>query len=133
MTDTPPEATPRNLRAFGLGLGVILSLFGALGWRRGSPSVGYWLGPAGILILAALAYPAVLSPLYRFWMKIAGYLARINTFLVMGILYYLVFTPYSVVMRILGRDLLDTRLKTGESYWKRKEPTTDLKQYEKQF
>ena len=49
-------------------------------------------------------------------------LGWINTRLILFIIFYLVFTPIGLVMRLFGVDLLDKKIdKNKNSYWRRKE------------
>lgn len=127
-----PEANAKNLRVFGVGLGVILSVFAFFAWRRESPSTVYLLGSAGVFALLGFVAPMVLRPIYQVWVKIAGVIAVVNTFLILTIVYYLMITPYAVVFRIFGRDPLDRKWRTGESYWHTRVPRS-TESYEKQF
>ena len=127
-----PEATPHNLKVFGVGLGVILTVFGALAWRKASPNVPYYIGFATAFFVIGMAAPMMLKPVYQVWMKIAGVIAMINTFIVLGFVYYGLITPYAIVMRLTGYDPLDRKWKDGDSYWKARK-SRNAQAYEKQF
>ena len=62
----------------------------------------------------------LLKPVYKIWMRFASVLAWINTRIVLVVLFYLVFTPVGLAMRLFKIDLLE-RNKIKESYWKEKE------------
>ena len=126
------ELEVKRLRVFGFGLGVVALLL-AHGARRHGSSLAWGLGLCLGLVLAAAARPAWLLPLYRPWMQVVGVIARINTFVAMAVMYYLVLTPLGALSRALGSDHLDERLRTGESYWRRREPVEGVKAYERQF
>jgi hypothetical protein len=68
---------------------------------------------AGVFLLCALLLPATFG---RFWMRLGGILGFINTRIILAVVYYLMFTPSALVMRILGRDPL-RRAKQDGSYW----------------
>jgi len=127
------EATPRNLRVFGIGLGVILTVFGLLAWRKGSPSVPYLFSAGGVLGSLGLAFPMALKPVYGPWMKLVGVIGAVNQFLLMALVFYLIFTPYRVVMSLLGKDPLDRRMGTADSYWREHEAAEEMSSYERQF
>ena len=110
-------------RSFGLVFAVVFAIIGL--WPlTGDGPVRWWslaigLGFAGV----AVVRPALLAPLNRLWFKFGLLLNRIVSPLVMGLLFYLVITPFALVMRALGKDLL--RLKrdpVAESYWIAREP-----------
>ena len=73
--------------------------------------------------------------LYKWWMKIARLIGWINTHLLLIIIFYLVFTPIGVIIKLFGRDLLDIKLeKEAASYWKKIEGGPfGLERYEKQY
>lgn len=64
------------------------------------------------------------SRLYRFWMKFASGLAFVNTVILLSLVYFLLIGPISLILRVLGKDLLERRLGSGESFWKEKEKGT---------
>jgi uncharacterized protein involved in cysteine biosynthesis len=68
-------------------------------------------------------------------MKLAFVLAWINTRLILWIIFYLVFTPIGLVMRLLGVDLLARKIeKNKDTYWIKKEKSGfEPKDYARQF
>ena len=130
---TPITVDIKRLRNFGLGLGGLFLLFGLTGWRKGSPHARWWLIASPWPCALALARPWWLERLYRPWMRVASAIAFVNTILLLGALYFLLITPYAAVMRLLGRDWLDERLGTAESYWRLKAPSQGQEAHERQF
>jgi hypothetical protein len=49
----------------------------------------------------------------------------------MGIVFFLVLTPTSIIMKILGKDLLNLKKNNNKSYWieKNKQRTSMKKQF----
>lgn len=128
------EANPKNLRSFGIGAGVILAIFAFFSWKKGGNAYPYLLGASALMALTGAALPRRLTPLFKVWMKIAGVLAIVNTFLLMGIVYYILLSPYALFRRLTGADPLDLAFEpNADSYWKKKEPITDPNAYERQF
>lgn len=68
-------------------------------------------------------------------MKFALILSWINTRIILILLFYLVFTPIGLILKLLGKDLLDRKInKADKSYWRKKEKNElSLAAYEKQF
>jgi len=129
-----PEAATRNLRSFGLGAAAILSVFSFLSWRKAGVTYVYLLSAAGFFAALGLIIPKALRPVYRVWMKVAGAIAAINTFLILAAVYYAMITPYALWRRMLGDDPLDLAYdKKGSTYWKTRPETADPKTYERQF
>ena len=132
----PPADTGKarhDLRVFGFGLAVILLALAALAWRKGRPAAPYELGLACVSAGLAALRPEALSPVYKPWMKAAGFIGKVNTYLIMGLVYYLLITPYALVIRLLGLDLLDEKMRDRESYWRAKGPPPEPQSYQNQF
>jgi hypothetical protein len=110
-------------RQFGLVMSVALTVIGLWPVRRGEPVRWGAIIAAGLLLFLAVAWPSALNLLNRAWTALGLALGRFTTPIVMGIMFYLVFTPIATVFRLAGRDPL--RLKwNGEhgSYWIRRSP-----------
>ena len=54
-------------------------------------------------------------------MKLGMYLVIIVSPFVMGIVFFLVVTPISMIMKILGKDLLNLKISKKNSYWVEKD------------
>jgi len=109
----------KELRTFGISLGVVCLVWaGVLWWRGHAGPVPWLLGLSPVLILLGLAAPAALGPLHRVWMPFAKGVARVLTWILLTLAFYLVFTPFGFAMRILGKDPLHRRFDPGAStYW----------------
>lgn len=73
--------------------------------------------------------------LYKSWMGLAAILAWVNTRLILLVIFYLVFTPLGLGLKLFGFDLLDRKIeKQKKSYWKKKSFTDfNPSDYERQF
>ena len=94
----------KQLRSFGLIVGGIFALIGvwpAL-WRAQPRLWSLLLG--GVLIALALVWPRSLAQVYRLWMTVGEVLGWINTRLILGVLFYGLFTPMGLLMRLRGQD-----------------------------
>jgi len=73
----------------------------------------------------------LLKPLYDLWMKFAAVLAWINTRLILILMFYLVFTPIGLIMRLFGSAQLGLRIeKDKRSYWVKNDKRIN---YERQY
>jgi hypothetical protein len=125
----------RELRRFGLTVGgafVILALVSA--WRRHvlPPRV---LGAAGtLLVVGGLVAPRLLAPVERGWMRFAEVLGRVNTRIVLALVYCVVITPAGLVRRWF-HDPLDRRMRDGRpTVWvTRPRAPVDPARYRQQF
>jgi len=72
-------------------------------------------------MLIAFFAPASLKYLYILWMKLAYILSWVNTRLLLGIIFYLVFSPVGLFMRLFKIDPLERNFEPlNDSYWKPK-------------
>ncbi len=119
ITDARTVETDGQLRQFGFIMaGFIGVLFGFLiPWIWGLPLTVYpWLVVLAFLV-PAVARPTVLRPVYRGWMWIGERLGWVNQRIILGILFFLIFTPTSLVLSVFGRDPMRRRVReTIESY-----------------
>ena len=92
----------------------------------GSAAIGYsCAGVAACLLLAALVNPDILLPLNKLWMRFGLFLAAIVNPVVMGVIFFGIFTPVSLFMRLIGRDELCLQLRDRPTYWKERSSQTD--------
>ena len=111
MTHEMPELNKQVLRSFGYVSGAILiGLFGLLlPWLldRASPWWPWGVG-GGLAVWATLA-PMGLQSVYKAWMKIGAVLGWINTRVILGLLFYVIFVPIGCCRRWLYGDLMTRR------------------------
>jgi len=113
----------RELRNFGISLGAVCLIWAGVLWWRGHPAALKWLLIASpVLIALGLLAPIALYPLHRVWMPVAKGIARLLTWLLLALAYYLAFTPYGMIARMLRRDPMERRIEPGRSsYWIRRD------------
>ena len=117
------EFTAAEGRKFGLTVGLAFVVLGALLLWRSRETPAYVLGVrGGLLVLGGLLIPGSLGPVYRAWMAFALALSKITTPIFMGIIYFLVITPFGIVRRTLGEHPLVHKADAG-SYFKRRDPS----------
>jgi len=72
-------------------------------------------------LLAALFFDTVLLPLNKLWMKLGLLLGMIVSPLVMGIIFFTLFVPIGLIMRLFDRDELRLKMRPRDSHWKPRE------------
>lgn len=124
------KVNSQELRKFGITFFVVLGLIAGLLWWKGKPGFlnfggeGYlYFGGAAVLfLLLGLALPKVLTPFFKVWMGLAFTLGWIMTRVILTILFFLVFTPIGLILKIMGKDILDLKYdKSPKSYWIKRE------------
>ena len=111
-----------SLRKFGVTMGIAFLVITLLMLIRHRHSVVPASIISALFFLFAFLFPSVLKPVYVFWMKLAFVLGWINTRLILIIIFYILFTPVGLIMRLFRADLLDRKIERSKnSYWKRRE------------
>ena len=113
------EIDKKTLRDFGILFGAIfLVLFGILlpyKWTGSVHKINLGIGLASILL--GVVFPSILKFPYILWMKLGGVLGWINSRIILGILFFALFTPIAIVRRLLGKDSMKRKLdKSASSY-----------------
>jgi hypothetical protein len=76
-----------------------------------------------IFLLFALFIPRALAPLNWLWTKFGLLLHKIVSPVILGVLFFLIFTPIGVLMRLFGGDPLRLRFDNkAQSYWIERSP-----------
>jgi len=68
-------------------------------------------------LILALTNSKILTPLNKIWFKIGIILGKIVSPFIMGIVFFLVVTPTGLIMKLLGKDLLNLKYNNKNSYW----------------
>ena len=97
--------------ALGFGLLALVLLWRErLLWSRIAMAV------AGLLALAGLVIPRHLGPVERAWTRFGMALGRITAPVFIGVVYWLIITPFGLLRRTLGRSPI-THRNAGDSFW----------------
>jgi hypothetical protein len=111
-------STQQSDRAFGFTFAVVFVVIAAIGWLVFDTRLYWSVALAVAFALVALAAPIILLPLNRLWRRLGLRLGRISNYLLLGAFLYLVIWPAGLLMRLLGRDPMNRRIrKDAASYW----------------
>ncbi len=119
----------RGLQHFAALLTTLLLLAAAwLFFIRRDAGTTLWFVLAILLLIAlALLRPRLLRPLHTGWMALALTLGALVSRLLLTLFYYLVVTPIALILRLIGKDSLQRKIKKeGASYWIRR-PEKEMK------
>jgi len=114
------DTSRKSLRKFGLLIACVAIVIASLIlWRGAIKNNSCYVYSFGLLfLLSSLLLPSILRPVYKIWMGIAFTLGYIMTRIILTILFYIVLTPISLVMRIFGKSFLSLKIdRKSESYW----------------
>ena len=70
-----------------------------------------------IFLVLGIINSNLLLPLNRLWFKFGIFLGKIISPIIMGIIFFLVVTPIGLIMRLIGKDVLNLRYNNFKSYW----------------
>ncbi len=68
-------------------------------------------------LVLGLINSKILTPLNKVWFKFGIFLGKIISPLIMGFIFFLVVTPIGIIMRLLGKDILNLKYNKNKSYW----------------
>ena len=107
-------------RKFGLIMGLIFLLIGGWPSLKGQLAIGLLIYLGGGVLGIALFFPYILAPFYFIWMKIGDVLGWINSRIILSLIFFGLFTPLSLLLKLFKKDLLYLNLDTNtSSYWEK--------------
>ena len=74
-----------------------------------------------IFLILGLLNSRILTPLNKAWVKFGELLGMVIAPIVMAIIYFIIITPIGLLMRLLGKDLLNMKFNKNKSYWIKRE------------
>lgn len=78
---------------------------------------------SGLVMVATVAAPALLTLPNRLWLRFGLLLNRVVSPVVLAIMFYVVVTPMGLLMRMFAKDSLRRRHDaSAESYWIKRDP-----------
>ena len=82
----------------------------------------YWaLIVSIIFLILGILKSNILTPLNKVWFKFGILLGNIISPIIMALIFFLVVTPISFIMRIFGKDILNLKKNNNSSYWIKKD------------
>ena len=93
---------------------MIISLFPL--FKDGNVRV-WVLVVAIIFLILGLLNSKVLTPLNKIWFKFGILLGSFVSPIVMGVVFFAIVTPTSLIMKVFGKNLLNLRKDNKKTYW----------------
>ena len=104
-------------RSFGLLFFIVFLGFGLWPITKGE-SINLILSLISLVFLIlGILNSKILTPLNKLWFKFGIFLGKIISPIIMGIIFFLVVTPIGLLMRLLGKDLINLKYNNNKSYW----------------
>ena len=84
-----------------------------------------------IILIIVFFKPSLLRTLNKIWIKLGELLGKLIAPIIMALVFFIIVTPISFFVRILGKDLLMLKFSKNNSYWikRQKNITTMDKQF----
>tara|TARA_Y100000591_G_C21470043_1_gene515223 strand:+ start:90 stop:467 length:378 start_codon:yes stop_codon:yes gene_type:complete len=119
-------------KSFGILFGIVFLLI-SLWPLFSSNNLRLWaLIISLIFFIITFLKPKILKPLNNIWIKFGEILGKVVAPIVMGIVFFVVLTPISLIVRAFGKDLLGLKITDKKnSYWIRRKK--DVGTMDKQF
>lgn len=135
-----PELDRKGYRDFGITTGaIVVGLFGLLlPWLFGREFPGEfprwpWILFA-VLTVWGLAAPMTLRPVYNVWMKFGLFMGTyIMTPLIMFIVFFGLFFPFALIMKLIGKDSMSRKLDSQADTYRVPSTPPPTKNLEKPF
>ena len=128
------KSSRKDLKNFGFAIGFILLIIGLFLFVRGKDLFVYFFSIGSILIILGGITPFILKPIYKIWMIFAVIIGWIMTRIILSVLFFSIITIIGLFTRLIGKDFLNLKSKSNESYWNIRNKERELNQdYEKQF
>ena len=124
---------PSN-RKFGLFFTFVFVVAAAYFYYSASVSWAYVFIAAGLIfLLITLIKSDSLLPLNELWMRFGLLLGMIVSPIVLGIIFFGLFTPIAILMRLSGRDELRLRFSHKVSHWITRSEPIKSESFKNQF
>ena len=108
---------PHN-RKFGFFFTFVFALAAAYFYYSANVSWAYvFIAAASAFLLITLIKSDALLPLNKLWMRFGFLLGMIVSPIVLGIIFFGLFTPIAMLMRLSGRDELRLKFSQKASHW----------------
>ena len=118
-------------KSFGILFSIVFFLIAT--WPLlGGNTIRFWaLSISFIFFVLAFLKQELLKPLNTGWIKLGELLGKIIAPAVMALIYFLILTPLSFIIKIFGKDLLKIKFSKNYSYWIKREK--NITSMDKQF
>ena len=104
-------------KSFGIVFSIVFLVIAFWPMLNGN-EINYWsLAISITFLILGWANSKILTPLNKIWFKFGILLGNVVSPIIMGIIFFLIVTPTSIIMKILGKDLLNLKKNNNNSYW----------------
>ena len=105
-------------RSFGLLFFIVFIVVGLWPITKGETGNIYLIIISLFFLIFGLINSKILSPFNKAWVKFGEILGLIIAPIIMALIYFIILTPISLILRMFGKDLLGLKfMKKQDTYW----------------
>jgi hypothetical protein len=105
-------------RSFGLLFFIVFIAVGLWPAIKGETTNIYLILISLFFLIFGLINSKILSPFNKAWVKFGEILGLIIAPIIMALVYFIILTPISLILRMFGKDLLGLKfMKKQDTYW----------------
>ena len=129
-----PEAELPTNKKFGNFFTIVFIIVASYFYFNKSLNLSYIFGVvAAVFILVTILKDDLLLPLNRLWMRFGLLIGMIISPIVLGLIFFTLFSPVGIFMRLFGRDELHLKYKKKSSYWILRDDSICADSFKRQF
>ena len=104
---------------------LIISIYPILGGNK----INFWfLFLSLTFLIVSILIPKILNPLNIIWTKFGILLGKFFSPLIMSLVFFLVMTPISFILKLINKDVLNLKKNYTDTYWiNKKDENTSMK------
>jgi hypothetical protein len=128
------KSTKKDLRSFGIVMGVFFALIGGFLWWKGKGHPIVFASLSAFFFFFGLLLPNALRSLQKVWMTLALVMGWVMAHVILTVLFITTVIPISLIAKLSGKKFLAPASASSTSYWiSRKEKEFKKEDYERQF
>jgi hypothetical protein len=127
------KENPREWQKFVAVMGVVANVLAWLPWWRGHLPLAVPMTVALLTVLAlgaALIRPQWFRGFYRGGMKISFQIGQVIGKVMLTLFFFIVVTPMGLLLRLLGKDLLQMRRNDDKTWWR---PAKNSREFDRMY
>ena len=118
-------------KSFGILFFIVFLIIGLWPLKNNQDPNLILIGISAIFLTLGVFNSKILTPFNKSWIKLGELLGKIIAPIIMGVIYFFILTPISLLVRLFGKDLLNLKKNKDQTYWIKRDK--DIGTMDKQF
>ncbi len=129
------DLSEKSLKKFGITFCIIFLVISGILYLKNLDIYYYFLVVSFLLLVISFVNVKILKPVYKACITFSIILGIISTNIILTATFFLIITPLGLILRLMGKDLLDIKInKDKKSYWNYRNQIDYKKEYsERQY